>query len=178
MPGRRPAVPSRAGAAVAARSRPWSILVTGIGGTGVVTVGHILGMAAHLEGKGCGIIDMAGLSQKSGAVVPAIRIAAPEDIHPSASRPAAPTSSSAVISSSPPPSAFCRRQPGAAAVVNCRDHAGEFTRNADFSLPAERLKRASRRGPARENPISSMPPDRDRPPGQLHRRQHVPLGYA
>ena len=35
-------------------AKPWNILVTGIGGTGVVTVGHMLGMAAHLEGKGCG----------------------------------------------------------------------------------------------------------------------------
>ncbi|MBZ0215696.1 MAG: indolepyruvate ferredoxin oxidoreductase family protein, partial [Fimbriimonadaceae bacterium] len=50
-------------------NRPWGMMITGIGGTGVVTVGQILGMAAHLEGKGAGIIDMAGLSQKNGAVV-------------------------------------------------------------------------------------------------------------
>jgi indolepyruvate ferredoxin oxidoreductase len=62
-------------------ARPWSILVTGIGGTGVITIGHILGMAAHLEGKGSGIIDMVGLSQKNGAVVSHLKIAArPEDI--------------------------------------------------------------------------------------------------
>ena len=61
--------------------RPWSILVTGIGGTGVVTIGHVLGMAAHLEGKGAALIDMAGLSQKNGAVVTHLKIAArPEDI--------------------------------------------------------------------------------------------------
>jgi indolepyruvate ferredoxin oxidoreductase len=61
--------------------RPWSILVTGIGGTGVITIGHVLGMAAHIEGKGCGIIDMVGLSQKNGAVVSHLKIAArPEDI--------------------------------------------------------------------------------------------------
>ncbi len=46
----------------------WSGIVDGIGGTGVVTIGAILGMAAHLEDKGCGMIDMAGLAQKGGAV--------------------------------------------------------------------------------------------------------------
>ncbi len=62
-------------------SSPWSALITGIGGTGVVTVGQILGMAAHMEGKGVGIIDMAGLSQKNGAVVTHMKIAAsPDDI--------------------------------------------------------------------------------------------------
>ena len=45
---------------------PISIVLTGVGGTGVVTIAALLGMAAHLEGKGCGIIDMAGLAQKGG----------------------------------------------------------------------------------------------------------------
>ena len=58
-----------------------SILLTGVGGTGVVTIGALLGMAAHLDNKGCGIIDMAGLAQKGGAVTSHIRIGAePEDI--------------------------------------------------------------------------------------------------
>ena len=62
--------------------RPYGILVTGVGGTGVVTIGAILGMAAHLEGKGCGSIDMAGLAQKGGAVFSHVKIAAkPDDIH-------------------------------------------------------------------------------------------------
>jgi indolepyruvate ferredoxin oxidoreductase len=62
-------------------AKPWSILVTGIGGTGVVTIGHILGMAAHMEGKGAALIDMVGISQKNGAVVTHLKIAArPEDI--------------------------------------------------------------------------------------------------
>ncbi len=61
---------------------PFNILVTGIGGTGVVTIGALLGMAAHLEGKGCSIMDMTGLAQKGGAVFSHIRIAdRPEDIH-------------------------------------------------------------------------------------------------
>ena len=50
------------------------MLVTGIGGTGVVTIGALLGMAAHLEGKGCSVLDMTGLAQKNGAVVSHVRI--------------------------------------------------------------------------------------------------------
>jgi indolepyruvate ferredoxin oxidoreductase len=61
---------------------PYGILVTGIGGTGVVTIGALIGMAAHLEGKGCSVLDMTGLAQKNGAVVSHVRVAdAPEQIH-------------------------------------------------------------------------------------------------
>jgi indolepyruvate ferredoxin oxidoreductase len=62
--------------------RAYGIMVTGVGGTGVVTIGAILGMAAHLEGKGAAVLDMAGLAQKGGSVYSHIRIARlPEDIH-------------------------------------------------------------------------------------------------
>lgn len=54
--------------------KPWNLLVTGIGGTGVVTIGALLGMAAHLEHKGVSVLDMAGLAQKGGAVWSHIRI--------------------------------------------------------------------------------------------------------
>ncbi len=54
----------------------YGILVTGIGGTGVVTIGNLLGMASHLEGKGVCVLDMAGLAQKGGAVTSHIQIAA------------------------------------------------------------------------------------------------------
>ncbi|MEE3626632.1 indolepyruvate ferredoxin oxidoreductase family protein [Nitrospirillum sp. BR 11752] len=62
--------------------RPWNILVTGVGGTGVVTIGAIVAMASHLESRGCTVLDMAGLAQKGGAVTSHLRIAErPEDIH-------------------------------------------------------------------------------------------------
>ena len=72
----RPAV-RRSAAADAARAldKPYGILVTGIGGTGVITVGALLGMAAHLEGKGCSALDFTGLAQKNGAVMSHVRIA-------------------------------------------------------------------------------------------------------
>jgi indolepyruvate ferredoxin oxidoreductase len=51
-----------------------SIVVTGIGGTGVVTIGAILAMAAHLEGKGASTLDFTGLAQKNGAVISHVQI--------------------------------------------------------------------------------------------------------
>ena len=63
-------------------NRPSEILVTGIGGTGVVTVGALVGMAAHLEGKGCSVLDIMGAAQKGGAVVSHIKVANhPEELH-------------------------------------------------------------------------------------------------
>ncbi|QSX74333.1 indolepyruvate ferredoxin oxidoreductase family protein [Lysobacter arenosi] len=62
--------------------QPWNILITGVGGTGVVTIGALLGMAGHLEGKGASVLDQTGLAQKGGAVTTHIRIArTPADIH-------------------------------------------------------------------------------------------------
>ncbi|MCW5731094.1 MAG: indolepyruvate ferredoxin oxidoreductase family protein [Alphaproteobacteria bacterium] len=67
---------------VPALTEPYGILVTGIGGTGVITVGALLGMAAHLEGRGCTVLDFTGLAQKNGAVMSHVRLApAPEDLH-------------------------------------------------------------------------------------------------
>jgi len=63
-------------------SEPWNILITGIGGTGVVTIGALLGMAAHLESKGGSVLDQTGLAQKGGAVTTHVRIAnTPADIN-------------------------------------------------------------------------------------------------
>lgn len=62
----------------------WNILVTGIGGTGVLTIGSILGMAAHIDGNAAMILDMTGLAQKGGAVASHVRIAASPDIVTSA----------------------------------------------------------------------------------------------
>ena len=61
--------------ALPAAHEPYGILVTGIGGTGVVTVGQILAMAAHVEGKGCSVLDMSGLAQKGGPVLSHVRLA-------------------------------------------------------------------------------------------------------
>ncbi len=62
-----------------ALEHPYNILITGIGGTGVVTIGALIGMAAHLEGKACTVMDQTGLAQKGGAVVSHLRLAATQD---------------------------------------------------------------------------------------------------
>jgi indolepyruvate ferredoxin oxidoreductase len=65
-----------------ALNEPWNVVITGIGGTGVVTLGALVGMAAHLEGKASTVLDMTGLAQKGGAVISHLRIgASPESIH-------------------------------------------------------------------------------------------------
>jgi indolepyruvate ferredoxin oxidoreductase len=67
---------------VADAERPFEILVGGIGGSGVVTVGALLGMAAHLEGMGASTLDVTGLAQKNGPVTSHVRIARdPEALH-------------------------------------------------------------------------------------------------
>ena len=60
-------------------TRPWNIAVTGVGGTGILTIGGVLGMAAHLEGKIPTVMDMAGLAQKGGAVLSHIKISNPDN---------------------------------------------------------------------------------------------------
>ncbi|HTR06842.1 MAG TPA: DUF6537 domain-containing protein, partial [Paraburkholderia sp.] len=55
---------------------PYDILVTGVGGTGVVTVGALISMAAHLEGKSASVLDFMGFAQKGGSVLSFVRFAA------------------------------------------------------------------------------------------------------
>jgi indolepyruvate ferredoxin oxidoreductase len=123
----------------------YNIIITGVGGTGIVTIGGILGMAAHLEGKGVGVIDMAGLAQKGGAVYSHMRIAErPEDIH--AIRVAAGGADLVLggdIVVAGNKKVLSAVRPGTAMIINTSEFLpGDFTRNADFSLPTERLKRA------------------------------------
>ncbi|MGE0004713.1 MAG: indolepyruvate ferredoxin oxidoreductase family protein [Parvibaculaceae bacterium] len=124
--------------------RPWAVMVTGIGGTGVITIGHLLGMAAHIEGKGCGIIDMVGLSQKNGAVVSHLKIAArPEDI--SAVRIAA-GAADLILGCDIVTSAGEKVLAGASterthAVLNTAEvMPASFTQKADLRIPAEEMR--------------------------------------
>jgi indolepyruvate ferredoxin oxidoreductase len=57
---------------------PYEILLTGVGGTGVVTVAHVLAMAAHLQGNACSVLDMSGVAQKGGAVMSHLRLGGKE----------------------------------------------------------------------------------------------------
>ncbi|WP_181701595.1 indolepyruvate ferredoxin oxidoreductase family protein [Chthonobacter albigriseus] len=121
----------------------WNILATGIGGTGIVTIGAILGMAAHLEGKGCGIIDMAGLAQKGGAVVSHIRLARRQDdikaIRVSAGHADLVLGFDVVTAGTRKTLAAAKPGRTAFLVNTAAVMPGDFTRDPDFDLPVDDL---------------------------------------
>ena len=121
-----------------------NVVITGVGGTGVVTIGAVLAMAAHLDGKGAGMMEMAGLAQKGGAVHIHCRLAnRPEDI--SAIR-VATGEADALIGGDLVVSAGAKMlgllKPGSAgAVVNAHEIiTGDFTRDTEFFIPSDRLQ--------------------------------------
>jgi indolepyruvate ferredoxin oxidoreductase len=124
--------------------KPYGVLITGIGGTGVVTIGAIMGTAAHIEGKGVTVLDQLGMAQKGGAVVSHVRIgASPEALH--AVRLGAGGANlllgcDLVVSASA--DALARLEPGTSrAVVNTHETiTGEFTRHPDLAFPTSMLK--------------------------------------
>jgi len=125
---------------------PYSIVTTGIGGTGVVTVGAILSMAAHMEGKGVTVLDMAGLAQKNGAVYSHLRIADnPDRLH--AVRIAAGGADLLIGADMVTAGSFetlGKLTPGKTrAVVNAHEiMTAEFTRDPDLDFPDHELAEA------------------------------------
>jgi len=122
----------------------WDILVTGVGGTGVVTVGQLIAMAANLEKKGASILDFMGFAQKFGPVLSYIRMAPTEaainqvKIEPSSAD--ALIGCDLVVSSSPKASITYRSGKTRAVVNTAQMPTGDFARNRDADLrPAERL---------------------------------------
>ncbi len=134
--------------ALPALDKPYGILISGVGGTGVVTIGALLGMAAHIENKGVSVLDMAGLAQKGGAVISHVRIGAvPEDIH--AVRIAAGSADlvlgcDLVVAAGN--DALAKMQAGTTrAVINSHETiTGDFTRNPDFNMKSAELAQTIR----------------------------------
>jgi indolepyruvate ferredoxin oxidoreductase len=126
---------------------PFNILVTGIGGTGVVTIGALLGMAAHLESKGCSIMDMTGLAPKRRRG-PSRTCASPtgrKRFTRCASPPVTPTCCSAAISSLPPPSMRWPRAGSATAAPSStatRPSPPISPATPDYRFPGQTLKAA------------------------------------
>ena len=124
-------------------AEPYNVLVTGVGGTGVVTIGALLGMASHLEGKGVSVLDMTGLAQKGGAVLSHVRIARqPEDIH--STRVAAGEANLVLgcdlVVAAASEALGKMREGVTKAVVNSHETpTGDFTRNPDMAFPAAAL---------------------------------------
>ncbi len=121
----------------------FNVVITGVGGTGVVTIGAIMAQAAQIDGKGAGMMEMAGLAQKGGAVHIHCRLAErPEDI--SAIR-VATGEADALIGGDLVVSAGAKtlgltRAGRTGAVVNSHEIiTGAFTRDTEFRLPSEQL---------------------------------------
>jgi indolepyruvate ferredoxin oxidoreductase len=126
--------------------RPWNILLPGVGGSGVTTVGALLGMAAHIEGKGCTVLDQAGLAQKFGPVVTHIRIAAQQDdiyaVRIAAGEADLLLGCDLVVSASEDALAKLNEKI-AHAVINTHEAAtAEFTRNPDAQVPGGAMRDA------------------------------------
>jgi len=123
----------------------YGMLVNGIGGTGVVTIGAIVGMAVHLEGNAFGALDMAGLAQKGGAVWSHLQIANKlEDIRTArlGSGGAKVMVGCDFVTSASEKSMDMVSDGATRAVVNLHQQmTGDFTRNAEMQFPASSLKR-------------------------------------
>ena len=123
-----------------------NVVITGVGGTGVVTIGAVLAQAAQIDGKGAGMMEMAGLAQKGGAVHIHCRIAErPEDI--SAIRVATGEAHALIggdlVVSAGPKTLGLTKSGQTGAVVNSHEIiTGDFTRNTEFALPSDRLSLA------------------------------------
>jgi indolepyruvate ferredoxin oxidoreductase len=141
--------------ALPALDQPYGILVTGVGGTGVVTIGAILGMAAHLEDKGFSSLDMAGLAQKGGAVWAHLQVAAqPSDIKTVrlGSGGARVVLGCDLVVSASQKTMDVTRNGATRMVVNTHQQmTGDFTRNANFAFPAQSLKRTIAKGVGEQN---------------------------
>lgn len=118
-------------------NKPYDLLVTGVGGTGVVTVGALITMAAHLEGKGSSVLDFTGFAQKFGPVLSYIRIAkTPEKLNQvriDQTSADALIGGDFVVSSSPKASMSYRQ--GTKSVINiAKMPTGDIVRHRDASL--------------------------------------------
>ena len=129
--------------------RPYEIIVTGVGGTGVITIGALLGMAAHLESKGCSVLDQTGLAQKGGAVVSHVRIAArPGDVTTTRVANGAADlvlGCDMVVTAGADTRATMRAGKTAVVVNSHETMTGDFTRDADLLFPAGSLMRGIER---------------------------------
>jgi indolepyruvate ferredoxin oxidoreductase len=116
----------------------YDLLVTGVGGTGVITVGALVTMAAHLEGKGASELDFMGFAQKFGPVLSYLRIAAdPADINQVRIEPAradALIGCDLVVSSSPKASITYQQDKTRALVSTAEMMTGNFIRHRDANL--------------------------------------------
>ncbi len=120
----------------------YELLVTGVGGTGVITVGALITMAAHLEGKGASVLDFTGFAQKFGPVLSYVRLAdepaALNQVRIDKARADALVGCDLVVSSSPKASATYRPGHTRAVVNSAEMSTADFVRFRDANLKADR----------------------------------------
>ncbi|MEQ7921540.1 indolepyruvate ferredoxin oxidoreductase family protein [Xanthomonas sp. WHRI 1810A] len=152
---RKPQLPRQAAAFAAlpdpvlpGLDQPFNILLSGVGGTGVTTVGAMLGYAANLEGKGCSVLDQAGLAQKFGPVVSHIRIAARQSdlfaVRIAAGEADLLLGCDLLVASGPDAIAKLNSGKSHAVINSQQTPTAEFTRNPDAEFPAEAMMQTLR----------------------------------
>lgn len=119
----------------------WNVLIAGVGGTGVITIGAIAAMAAHLDNRGVSVLDFTGFAQKFGPVLSYLRLTPAPDalFQPRIDQGAADAliGCDMVVSSSPKASTTYR--PGTRALLNTAEiPTGDVVRHRDASLDRER----------------------------------------
>ena len=133
----------------------WGIVVAGVGGTGVITIGQLLGMAAHLEGKGIVTQDAAGLAQKGGATWSHVQIAqTPEAIHTTKVDTAKADliiGCDAIVAASKTTLAAMHPQRSFVALNNHATPTATFVTDAEWSFPAGQCEQAIAAAVGREH---------------------------
>ncbi|MBI5784995.1 MAG: indolepyruvate ferredoxin oxidoreductase family protein [Rhodocyclales bacterium] len=127
---------------------PWNILIAGVGGSGVITIGALIGMAAHIDGKGVSVLDMTGLAQKGGAVFSHVRIAdSPDNLHAvriATGEADAVISGDVIVAASREALSRMAGRRTRAVVNACETPTAEFTRDPDWQFPLAKMQDAIR----------------------------------
>jgi len=121
-----------------------NLVITGVGGTGVVTIGAVLAMAAHLDGKGASMMEMAGLAQKGGAVHIYCRVAKNQSdinaIRVSVGECDTLIGGDLVVSAGAKTIGLMKAGKTCGVVNSHEIVTGDFTRDTTFKLPVDQLR--------------------------------------
>ena len=126
--------------------KPWNMVVTGVGGTGVLTISAIVAMAAHIEGKGCATMNQTGLAQKFGAVVSHVRVASQQRDIKAVRIPAGDADlllgCDLVVAASDEALAKVNREKSFAIVNKAESPTAAFVHNPDAQFPTQSMMKA------------------------------------
>jgi indolepyruvate ferredoxin oxidoreductase len=131
---------------IAPLDEPWRVLVAGIGGTGVVTIGHLIGIAAHMEGRAVMVMDQTGLAQKGGSVMSHVTLAPEADAigaaRIAAGRADAVIGCDLVVAADTPQLDAMDRNRTRAVINGAETITGAFLRDPNRAFPKEPLTKA------------------------------------